>query len=61
MSLKPEYDIVPKQEVGKWYNELELDPGDVVWTLNQSSIPSSVCSQPCGVGQVKITQQVDIT
>ncbi len=35
-----------------------MDPADVVWTRKQSAIPSSVCSQPCGVGEVKITQQV---
>uniref|UniRef100_A0A0P5YKL2 Metabotropic glutamate receptor n=2 Tax=Daphnia magna TaxID=35525 RepID=A0A0P5YKL2_9CRUS len=47
------------KEVGKWFNELELDPADVIWTREQSAVPSSVCSQPCGVGQVKITQQGD--
>lgn len=47
-----------KQEVGRWYERLELDPDDVTWTREQTSVPESVCSQPCGVGEVKITQQV---
>ena len=46
------------QEVGKWFNELVLDPADVIWPREQSAIPSSVCSQACGIGEVKITQQV---
>ena len=44
--------------MGKWYNELILDPADVLCRREQSAIPPIVCSQAGGIGEVEITQQV---
>jgi len=41
------------QEVGKWFNELELDVEDVVWTEQEGQVPRSVCSEECKVGEVR--------
>lgn len=39
--------------MGKWFNDLELDVEDVVWTEKQGQVPDSVCSQECNVGEVR--------
>ncbi|KAA0189477.1 hypothetical protein HAZT_HAZT010748, partial [Hyalella azteca] len=44
--------------VGLWDSHLDLDPMKVVFSENSSEAPSSVCSHPCKVGEIKIMQQV---
>ena len=55
---RPLFCCETSQEVGKWYNELILDPADVLCRREQSAIPPIVCSQAGGIGEVEITQQV---
>ncbi|XP_018013510.2 metabotropic glutamate receptor [Hyalella azteca] len=45
--------------VGLWDSHLDLDPMKVVFSENSSEAPSSVCSHPCKVGEIKIMQQGD--
>lgn len=43
--------------IGKWFNGLQLDMNEIVWSGGRREIPSSVCSFPCGPGEVKIVQK----
>ncbi|XP_054710934.1 metabotropic glutamate receptor-like [Uloborus diversus] len=45
--------------VGKWFDGLHLDLDDVKWP-GGGSLTTSVCSHPCGPGEVKITQSGDV-
>ncbi|XP_069988823.1 metabotropic glutamate receptor isoform X1 [Penaeus vannamei] len=45
--------------VGTWYRELNLNLSEVSWSGNTYTIPTSVCSHPCQVGEIKIMQQGD--
>lgn len=44
--------------VGKWFDGLHLDLEDVIWP--SGTLTQSVCSLPCGVGEIKITQSGDV-
>ncbi|CAG0900535.1 unnamed protein product [Darwinula stevensoni] len=45
-------------EVGSWADgKLKMDPKEVVWKKGSRVFPSSVCSLPCGIGEVKYMQQ----
>ncbi|PRD36538.1 UNVERIFIED_CONTAM: mGluR [Trichonephila clavipes] len=44
--------------VGKWFDGLHMDLNDVRWPSGK--LTSSVCSQPCNIGKVKITQSGDV-
>ncbi|XP_069165254.1 LOW QUALITY PROTEIN: metabotropic glutamate receptor-like [Procambarus clarkii] len=45
--------------VGSWYSKLDLNLSQVSWTDNSHTVPTSVCSRPCQVGEIKIMQQGD--
>ncbi|CAG0893388.1 unnamed protein product [Darwinula stevensoni] len=46
------------KEVGSWADgKLIMDPKEVVWKKGSRVFPSSVCSLPCGIGEVKYMQQ----
>ncbi|KAI1290802.1 Metabotropic glutamate receptor [Halotydeus destructor] len=47
--------------VGKWFDEeLSLDTSALLWNERTRVPPASVCSYPCSVGEVKITQVGDV-
>ena len=46
--------------VGTWDRSLQLDPSKVIFSNDAERTPTSVCSHPCMLGQIKITQQVMI-
>ncbi|XP_068228266.1 metabotropic glutamate receptor [Palaemon carinicauda] len=45
--------------VGHWYRKLDLNLSEVSWSGNSYTVPTSVCSIPCQVGEIKIMQQGD--
>ncbi|XP_076043149.1 metabotropic glutamate receptor-like [Oratosquilla oratoria] len=55
----PGYDAYNYTVVGSWYSELDINMNEIRWGNNMSDIPISVCSSPCGPGQIKIMQQGD--
>ncbi|XP_045107774.1 metabotropic glutamate receptor-like isoform X2 [Portunus trituberculatus] len=45
--------------VGSWYSRLDLNLSEVSWANDTTTVPTSVCSHPCQVGEIKIVQQGD--
>ncbi|XP_022245723.1 metabotropic glutamate receptor-like [Limulus polyphemus] len=48
------------KRLGRWLDGLHLDLDEVVWNQGRRQIPVSICSAPCGVGEVKKMQVGDI-
>ncbi|XP_022243237.1 metabotropic glutamate receptor-like isoform X2 [Limulus polyphemus] len=48
------------KSVGSWYDGLHLNLEEVVWNQGEKKIPVSICSAPCGVGEVKKMQVGDV-
>lgn len=44
------------QVVGKWFNSLQMNLGELVWNHGTTIPPSSACSLPCEVGMIKKQQ-----
>ncbi|XP_023289799.1 metabotropic glutamate receptor [Orussus abietinus] len=42
--------------VGKWYNYLNMEPEELVWSRGTKDIPISACSLPCKSGMIKKQQ-----
>lgn len=47
-------------KIGKWFEDgLIIDPNKLLWNERSTSVPESVCSHPCQMGEIKIMQQGD--
>lgn len=47
-------------KIGKWFGDgLIIDPNKLLWNERSTSVPESVCSHPCQMGEIKIMQQGD--
>ncbi|XP_064632052.1 metabotropic glutamate receptor 3-like [Lineus longissimus] len=49
------------QIVGSWINGLQLNESDMVWPGGENIVPSSQCSQPCKLGEIKRIQKAGDT
>lgn len=41
-------------EVGEWKNFVTIRPNEIRWINGQPEVPSSACSRPCRVGEIKM-------
>lgn len=56
MKNSSRYDYFP---VGRWMDALELNLTAIRWAGSSEQPPQSVCSAPCGAGQIKLFQSGD--